>query len=139
MRACALYHQHGLSRYFSLDTSLIGATDFGEAERQFQNILAIDPYRIDNIDIYSDILYVTDNRIKLSKLAHDYLELDKDRPEICCLVGECYIVFKPWYPHISTMSLFQEIIIRCAQNMKRRSSTSEERSNLTEHICLLGR
>jgi hypothetical protein len=70
---------------------LTRATDFGEAERQFQRILAIDPYRIDNIDIYSDILYVTDNRIKLSKLAHDYLELDKDRPEICCLVGKFYL------------------------------------------------
>jgi hypothetical protein len=62
--------------------------DFGEAEKQFQRILSVDPYRIDNIDIYSDILYVTDNRIKLSKLAHEYLELDKDRPEICCLVGK---------------------------------------------------
>jgi anaphase-promoting complex subunit 8 len=33
-------------------------------------------------------LYVTDNRIKLSKLAHEFLEIDKDRPEVCCLVGE---------------------------------------------------
>jgi hypothetical protein len=62
--------------------------DFGEAEKQFQGILTLDPHRIDNIDIYSDILYVTDNRIKLSKLAHEFLEIDKDRPEVCCLVGE---------------------------------------------------
>lgn len=74
MRACALYHQH----------------DFGEAEKQFQRILTLDPHRIDNIDIYSDILYVTDNRIKLSKLAHEFLEIDKDRPEVCCLVGNHY-------------------------------------------------
>ena len=33
-------------------------------------------------------MYVTDNRIKLSKLAHEFLEIDKDRPEVCCLVGE---------------------------------------------------
>ena len=62
--------------------------DFGEAEKQFQRILTLDPHRIDNIDIYSDILYVTDNRIKLSKLAHEFLEIDKDRPEVCCLVGK---------------------------------------------------
>jgi len=62
--------------------------DFGQAEIQFQKILAIDPYRVDDIDVYSNILYVTENRLKLSKLAHDFLALDKDRPEVCCLVGK---------------------------------------------------
>lgn len=66
----------------------VSRVDFGEAEKQFQRILTLDPHRIDNIDIYSDILYVTDNRIKLSKLAHEFLEIDKDRPEVCCLVGK---------------------------------------------------
>ena len=45
------------------------------------------PHRVDDIDIYSNILYVTENQLKLSRLAHDFLELDKDRPEVCCLVG----------------------------------------------------
>ncbi|EGN99880.1 hypothetical protein SERLA73DRAFT_106741 [Serpula lacrymans var. lacrymans S7.3] len=71
LRACVLYHLH----------------DFGQAEVQFERILSLDPYRIDDIDVYSNILYVTDNRLKLSRLAHDFLELDKDRPEVCCLVG----------------------------------------------------
>ncbi|KAH7909322.1 hypothetical protein BJ138DRAFT_1127757 [Hygrophoropsis aurantiaca] len=74
LRACVLYHLH----------------DFGQAEKQFEKILALDPYRIDNIDIYSNILYVTENRLKLSRLAHEFLELDKDRPEVCCLVGNHY-------------------------------------------------
>ncbi|KAG0707330.1 hypothetical protein DFH29DRAFT_896893 [Suillus ampliporus] len=74
LRACALYHLH----------------DFGQAEKQFEKILAIAPYRIDDIDVYSNILYVTDNRLKLSRLAHEFLELDKDRPEVCCLVGNHY-------------------------------------------------
>ena len=63
-------------------------TDFGQAEKQFEKILAVAPYRIDDIDVYSNILYVTDNRLKLSRLAHEFLELDKDRPEVCCLVGQ---------------------------------------------------
>jgi hypothetical protein len=62
-------------------------TDFGQAEIQFEQILALDPYRIDDIDVFSNILYVTDNRLKLSRLAHEFLTLDKDRPEVCCLVG----------------------------------------------------
>lgn len=62
--------------------------DFGSAEVQFKKILNIDPFRIDDIDVYSNILYVTENRLDLSKLAHDFLTLDKNRPEVCCLVGK---------------------------------------------------
>ncbi|KAJ6586986.1 hypothetical protein DFH09DRAFT_1142190 [Mycena vulgaris] len=74
LRACAQYHSH----------------DFKQAQAQFERILAIDPYRIEDIDIYSNILYVTDNRLKLSRLANDFLTLDRDRPEVCCLVGNLY-------------------------------------------------
>ncbi|KAJ7497357.1 hypothetical protein FB451DRAFT_1211148 [Mycena latifolia] len=74
LRACALYHSH----------------DFKQAQAQFERILAIDPYRIEDIDIYSNILYVTDDRLKLSRLANDFLTLDRDRPEVCCLVGNLY-------------------------------------------------
>jgi len=65
-------------------------SEFGQAEAQFERILALDPYRIDDIDVFSNILYVTDNRVKLSKIAHEFLALDKDRPEICCLVGASF-------------------------------------------------
>lgn len=61
--------------------------DFPAAQQQFEKILKIDPCRIDDIDVYSNILYVTENRLTLSRLAHDFLSLDKDRPEVCCLVG----------------------------------------------------
>lgn len=74
LRACVLYHLH----------------DFGQAEKQFEKILTAAPHRVDDIDIYSNILYVTENRLKLSRLAHEFLELDKDRPEVCCLVGNHY-------------------------------------------------
>ncbi|KAJ3554079.1 hypothetical protein NM688_g3293 [Phlebia brevispora] len=74
LRACVLYHLH----------------DFGQAEAQFKKIWEIDPYRIDDIDIYSNILYVAENKIQLSKLAHEFIALDKDRPEVCCLVGNHY-------------------------------------------------
>ncbi|KAI9455322.1 TPR-like protein [Lactarius psammicola] len=74
LRANVLYHLH----------------DFSAAEEQFEKILKIDPCRIDDIDVYSNILYVTENRLTLSRLAHDFLALDKDRPEVCCLVGNHY-------------------------------------------------
>lgn len=71
-----------------ISTLTCAPQDFGQAETQFERILALDPYRIDDIDVFSNILYVTDNRLKLSRLAHEFLTLDKDRPEVCCLVGK---------------------------------------------------
>jgi anaphase-promoting complex subunit 8 len=49
--------------------------------------------------VYSNILYVTDNRLKLSRLAHEFLALDKDRPEICCLVGQGMVSGNKTYAH----------------------------------------
>ncbi|KAF8973218.1 hypothetical protein BDZ97DRAFT_1936102 [Flammula alnicola] len=74
LRACVLYHSH----------------DYRQAELQFEKILSLDPNHIDDIDIYSNILYVQDSRLTLSKLAHEFLALDKDRPEVCCLIGNHY-------------------------------------------------
>lgn len=70
--------------------------DFPAAEQQFEKILKIDPCRIDDIDVYSNILYVTENRLTLSRLAHDFLALDKDRPEVCCLVGKIFYCRLTW-------------------------------------------
>lgn len=89
LRACVLYHLHGknLSYCIIIDTHVIRPVDFGQAEAQFKKIWTLDPHRIDDIDIYSNILYVGESKLELSKLAHEFLALDKDRPEVCCLVG----------------------------------------------------
>lgn len=91
MRACTLYHLHGMFLRWALSLCMCSysTADFSNAEVQFDRILELDPYRIDDIDIFSNILYVAENRTKLSKLAHHFLAIDKDRPEVCCLVGMC--------------------------------------------------
>ncbi|CDO74456.1 hypothetical protein BN946_scf184979.g11 [Trametes cinnabarina] len=80
---------HPLVLMFQVKT-LNSLNNFTAAEAQFRKILAIDPYRVDDIDILSNILYVSENNNALSKLAHDYLAIDKDRPEICCIIGNYY-------------------------------------------------
>ena len=47
-----------------------------------------DPFRMEDVDIYSNMLYVMDKRAKLGKLAHQYAEIDHNRAEVCCLIGE---------------------------------------------------
>lgn len=62
--------------------------DFETAEREFDAVKQADPYRMEEVDIYSNMLYVMDKRAKLGKLAHEYAEIDRNRAEVCCLIGE---------------------------------------------------
>lgn len=66
------------------------ARDFEEAEVQFDEIIREDPNRLDDMDTYSNILYVMEKRQKLAFLAQLATETDKYRPETCCIVGNYY-------------------------------------------------
>lgn len=56
----------------------------------------MDPFRVDDIDILSNILFVQENRLKLSKLAHEFLAVNRDRPEVCLLVGKPTNISEAW-------------------------------------------
>lgn len=60
---------------------------YPQAEEQFDTIMAIDPYRIDDLEVLANILYAVENKEKLSALAQFFLVLNKDRPEVCYLLG----------------------------------------------------
>lgn len=64
--------------------------DFDEAEAIFEELLRLDPYRIDGMDTYSNILYVKECFAALSHLAHRAVLTDKYRPETCCIIGNYY-------------------------------------------------
>lgn len=53
----------------------------------FEQLLKSDPYRVDGLDIYSNILYVKECFSALSYLAHKAVLTDKYRPETCCIIG----------------------------------------------------
>ena len=61
--------------------------EFDEAEETFDEIVQADPYRLDDLDIYSNILYVMEKSSKLAYLAHQTSRTDKFRVETCCIVG----------------------------------------------------
>lgn len=56
----------------------------------FRQLSQIDPYRLDNLDTYSNLLYVKEQRVELAGLAHRSVEIDKYRTETCCVVGNYY-------------------------------------------------
>ncbi|KAI5838146.1 anaphase promoting complex subunit 8 [Morchella snyderi] len=66
------------------------ARDFDEAEQIFDGLIKADPYRLDSLDHYSNILYVMERRPKLGFIAQMATGTDKFRPETCCVVGNYY-------------------------------------------------
>lgn len=66
--------------------------DYSTAENIFDDILKSDPMRLDEMDIYSNILYVMENKSKLSYLAHYASEVDSLRPETCCIIANYYSI-----------------------------------------------
>jgi anaphase-promoting complex subunit 8 len=53
----------------------------------FQEMLRKDPYRLDNLDIYSNILYVKDNPKDLGALAYNCFNVNKYSAETNCIIG----------------------------------------------------
>ncbi|WWC99465.1 hypothetical protein V866_006368 [Kwoniella sp. B9012] len=64
--------------------------DFETAEKEFDSVQKADPFRMEEVDIYSNMLYVMNKQAKLGKLAHEYAEIDRNRAEVCCLIGNYY-------------------------------------------------
>lgn len=56
----------------------------------FQRLLRLDPYRYENLDLYSNILYIKELYGELAHLAYTVFQNDKYRPESCCVIGNYY-------------------------------------------------
>ncbi|XP_055920521.1 cell division cycle protein 23 homolog [Eupeodes corollae] len=58
----------------------------------FQTIQEVDPYRLDNLDTYSNLLFVKELKTEMASLAHKALSISKYRPETCCVIGNYYSI-----------------------------------------------
>ncbi|XP_045766886.1 cell division cycle protein 23 homolog [Maniola jurtina] len=56
----------------------------------FRDLYQNDPYRLDNWDVYSHLLYLKDKRMELANLAQKAVSIDKYRVETCCVIGNYY-------------------------------------------------
>ncbi|KAJ2850287.1 Anaphase-promoting complex subunit 8, partial [Coemansia erecta] len=81
--------------------------EFEEARRLFALLQKIDPYRLELADIHSNILYVMEDRARLGELAHRCAELDRFRPETCCVIGNYYSLRRE---HEKAVSYFQKAL-----------------------------
>lgn len=65
-------------------------SDGVQAAAKFSEIREEDPFCLDGMDVYSNVLYVQINQPELAQLAHKAFEVDKYRVETCCIVGKFY-------------------------------------------------
>lgn len=73
-----------------LALSLYNVRRFDEAQQLYDEIFTEDPFCLDGIDIYSNILYVKEDKVQLSLLANRCMKIDKFRLETCCVIGNYY-------------------------------------------------
>ncbi|XP_043288679.1 cell division cycle protein 23 homolog isoform X1 [Venturia canescens] len=64
--------------------------DVDNAIEIFKRIIKDDPFCLDNMDTYSNLLYVKELKVELAHLAHKATQIDKYRLQTCCIVGNYY-------------------------------------------------
>lgn len=65
-------------------------TEFDISLDWFQKLQELDPYRFENMDTYSNILYIKENQGELANLALKQFYNNKYVPETCCVIGNYY-------------------------------------------------
>ena len=73
----------------------------------FEILLKKDPYRTENLDTYSNILYVKEKHQELGALAVHCFENNKYCPETCCVVGNYHSLISE---HEKAISFFKKAL-----------------------------
>ncbi|KAK3762897.1 hypothetical protein RRG08_051050 [Elysia crispata] len=64
--------------------------DFVMAVATFQHLQVMDPYRIENMDTFSNLLFMQEKKEELAHLAHKCCSVNKYCVETCCVIGNYY-------------------------------------------------
>lgn len=65
-------------------------SEYADAERFFKRIKTMAPSRLEDMEIYSTILWHLKNDVDLAFLAHEIIEVDRDSPQAWCAVGNSF-------------------------------------------------
>lgn len=68
--------------------------EYETSQTIFNTIRMNDPYRLQYLDILSNILYVKEDRANLSHLAHVLIKIDKFSSETNCVIGNYYSLIR---------------------------------------------
>lgn len=73
----------------------------------FNRLLDIDLYRYENMDTYSNILYIKEKTGELANLALRCFQNNKYTPETCCAIGNYYSIMSD---HIKAILYFKKAL-----------------------------
>ncbi len=63
---------------------------YAEAEKYFVRIRSIAPSRLEDMEVYSTILWHLKNQVELAYLAHELVEVDRLSPQAWCAIGNSF-------------------------------------------------
>ncbi|XP_049931710.1 cell division cycle protein 27 homolog B isoform X2 [Nymphaea colorata] len=78
-----------------------------EAELAFSWARRVSPYMLDEMDVYSTVLFHLKEDMKLSYLAQELISVDRLSPQAWCAVGNCYSLQKD---HETALKSFQRAV-----------------------------
>ncbi|KAK9748277.1 hypothetical protein RND81_02G047000 [Saponaria officinalis] len=84
-----------------------GLMDYFEADRAFSLARRQCSYSLDGMDVYSSVLYLLKEDMKLSYLAKELLSTDRLAPQTWCAMGNCYSLQKD---HDTALKNFQRAV-----------------------------
>ncbi len=73
----------------------------------FEKIVDLDPYRFENMDTFSNILYIKENQGELANLALRCFYNNKYTPETCCVIGNYYSLMGE---HVKAVNYFRKAL-----------------------------
>jgi len=84
--------------------------DFDQAVVELEELREMDPYRLEGMDVLSNVLYVREDRAALAKLAHHAIKLDKFRVQTCNILGNYYSLRGD---HVKAVTWFKRALRLC--------------------------
>lgn len=63
---------------------------YGEAAQFFVRVRTIAPSRIEDMEVYSTVLWHLKNEVELAYLAHELMEIDRLSPQAWCAIGNSF-------------------------------------------------
>jgi len=70
------------------------AADYKKAEQAFQQVFRIEPHRLEGLEYYSSVLWHLRKEKELGRLAQQCLQWERMKPEVWCVVGNCFSLQK---------------------------------------------
>lgn len=89
-RALPMAHRETPWVLAQLGKAYYEAADYSSAETCFAKILKMQPTRVEDMEVYSTVLWQLKKPVQLSFLAHNLRDLDFNSPQTWCAVGNAF-------------------------------------------------